>query len=769
MMKFCFMPIFAAALTAAAVPGVTLSALAGGSEFVKPLIGTGDHGHVFPGATVPFGMVQLSPDTRDGSKDDAYQDGSAGYLYTDTSIMGFSHNHLTGTGIGDLGNVLLMPTVGELKLVVGAQPGEGYRARFSHDQEEARPGYYRVFLPDYKINVELTASTHVGLHRYTFSDATNAHVILDLWHGLGRGNRLHPTDSMITIENDHTISGYRRSAGWGGDKIYYFVMEFSRPFDAAGLASKQEKVDGKEAHGPNLQAWFDYKTAAGEKILARVALSTVSVEGARANLKAEITTWDFDAVAAAARAQWDKVLGTAQVETSDENLKQTYYTALYHACLAPTILNDVDGQYRGPDTQVHQAKGFDYYSELSLWDTFRAEHPMLTLLQPQRVNDFVNTFLTHYRVFGQKTLPVWVESGKENWTMIANHSIPIIVDAYLKGFRQWDAAEALDDMISTVEGPTANGTRTLLPQYRDNGFVAVGRNAQAVSRTLEYAYDDICVARFARALGSNDVADRFARRATNWQNLFDPSTGLMRGKTRDGAWATPFDRNYLDTAAYTEANAWQYTFFVPHDVPGLIQRFGGDDPFVARLDEVFDTKETIPNFSEDVVGLIGMYAHGNEPCHHYAYLYNYAGQPWKTQSRIRQVANTLYNNTTGGLCGNDDCGQMSAWYVFTALGFYPVDPAGAGYVLGSPLMDKAVLTLDPKYYKGGTFTLIARNNSAKNMYIQSATLNGQPLTRTWITHEQIAAGGTLELQMGPTPNHAWGSAPADRPGNFTVK
>ena len=747
-------------------PGFASAAVA---DYAKPMIGTAEHGHVFPGATVPFGMVQLSPDTRDGSEDNSYQDGSAGYHYSDTSIMGFSHNHLTGTGIGDLGNVLLMPTTGELKLVVGRQPGQGYRARFSHDQEEARPGYYRVFLPDYNINVELTATTRVGMHRYTFPESTNSHIILDLWHGIGRRNRLHPTNSVITIENDHTVSGFRRSTGWGGDKIYYFVMEFSRPFDAAGLTSNNTNVDAKTAEGKNLQAHFDYKTKAGEKILARVALSTVSVEGARKNLQAEVTSWDFDAVAAAARAQWEQALGMAQVETSDENLKQTYYTALYHAYLAPTILSDVDGQVRGPDREVHQVKGFDYYSELSLWDTFRAEHPLLTLVQPNRVNDMVSTMLAHYTFFGQKTLPVWVESGKENWTMIGNHSIPVIVDAYLKGFRKWDASEALADMISTTEGSTVNGNRTLLPEYRANGYVAVGRNAQAVSRTLEYAYDDICVARLAKALGQNDVAERFAKRATNWQNVFDPSTLFMRGKTRDGAWVTPFDRNYLDTAAYTEANAWQYTFFVPHDVPGLIQKMGGDDKFVAKLDEVFESKETIPNFSEDVVGLIGMYAHGNEPCHHYPYLYNYAGQPWKTQARVRQICAALYNNSNAGLCGNDDCGQMSAWYVFTALGFYPVDPTGGTYIIGSPFMDKATITLDPKYFKGGKFTVIAKNNSARNMYIQSATLNGKPYSRSWITHDQIVAGGTLDLEMGPTPNHTWGTAPADRPGNAGSK
>jgi predicted alpha-1,2-mannosidase len=372
----------------------------------------------------------------------------------------------------------------------------------------------------------------------------------------------------------------------------------------------------------------------------------------------------------------------------------------------------------------------------------------------------VATMLAHYTFFGQKALPVWVESGKENWCMIGNHSIPVIVDAYLKGFRKWDAAEALADMVATTDG-----TRAQMPEYRTNGYIASRRGTEAVSKTIEYAYDDACIALFAKALGQDELAGRYAKRAENWQHVFDPSTGFFRGKTTEGAWVTPFNPNAIVTDSYTEANAWQ-SYFVPHDVPGLIQKLGGDDKFAARLDEVFDSKEAIVNFSEDVVGLIGMYAHGNEPCHHYAYLYNYAGQPWKTQARIRQVCRTLYNNTTAGMCGNDDCGQMSAWYVFSALGFYPADPCGGVYIIGSPLGSQAAITLDPKYYKGAKFTVVARDNSAQNMYIQSATLNDQPFTRTWLTHDQIVAGGTLVLQMGPMPNRSWGAAPADRPGNL---
>jgi predicted alpha-1,2-mannosidase len=747
----------AAALLAAA--GLARAAT---TDYAKPMIGTADHGHVFPGATVPFGMIQLSPDTRDGTTDDAYQDGSAGYHYSDKSILGFSHNHLTGTGIGDMGYVLLMPTVGEVKLVAGRQPGQGYRASFSHDQEEARPGYYRVFLPDYKVNVELTATTRVGMHRYTFPESAAAHVILDLRHGIGRAARggvAMPTDSQLTVENDHTITGYRRNAGWGGDKIFYFVLEFSRPFDAAGLSSDQQPVEGKEAKGRNLQAHFDFKTKADEKVLARVALSTVSVEGAKKNLAAEVTNWDFDAVAAAARAQWESALGSIQLQSTDKNFLETFYSAYYHVFLAPTTLNDVDGQVRGPDTQVHQVKG-DYYTELSLWDTFRAEHPLLTLIQPNRVDDFVGTFLAHYTFTNpnQRFLPVWVNGGKETGTMIGNHSIPIMVDAYLKGFRKWDAKEALADMIATVEGG-----RVQLPDYRNLGFVPSARNgAQGASKTQEYAYDDMCIARFAKALGQNDVAEKYAKRAENWKNVFDPATGFFRGKTQAGEWTANFNPNAIVTTAYTESNAWQ-AYFAPHDVPGLIEKMGGDEKFVARLDQVFDSKEQIVNFSEDVVGLIGMYAHGNEPCHHYAYMYAYAGHPEKTQSRIRQICSTLYNNTNSGMCGNDDCGQMSAWYVFSALGFYPADPCGGIYVIGTPLMDQATITLDPKFYKGGKFTVVAKDNSPKNMYIQSATLNGQPHTHSWITHDQIVSGGTLVLQMGQEPSK-WGSAATDRPG-----
>ncbi len=721
-------------------------------DYVNPLIGTAEHGHVYPGATVPFGMVQLSPDTRDNS-----WDGCSGYHYSDDRILGFSHNHLTGTGCADLGNVLLMPTVGKLKMTPGNRSDEGYQSRFSHADEVARPGYYSVILADYLVKAELTATAHAGLHRYTFPGTANAHIVVDLQHGVGN----NVTEAQLTIEDNHTASGYRRSDGWGGGKVYYFVMEFSRPFASAGAAQVDTDVSPKQSTGRETKGHFDFITQPGEQILVRVGLSTVSVEGARQNLHAEIKSWNFDAIAQAARQQWEQALGVFTVVTPDANLRQTFYTALYHTMLAPTLLSDVSGQFRGPDEKVYSTHGYNYYTELSLWDTFRAENPLLTLTQPGRVNDFVNTMLAHYQIFG--TLPVWPEGGKETWCMIGNHAIPVITEASLKGFRGFDATEALNAMIVSTDK-----NREQLDHYRNLGYIPRGSGGQTVSKVLEYSYDDACIARLAQALGKPDLAEKYAKRSHNWENVFDPSTGFMRGKNADGSWVTPFgkkEQNSINFDEYTEANAWQYNFHVLQDIPGLIAKLGGDPKFVARLDEMFDTTEPIPNLGSipDVTGVIGMYSHGNEPDQQSPYLYNYAGQPWKTQARVRQVANTLYTNTPGGICGNDDCGQTSAWYVFSALGFYPVDPASGVYLLGSPFLDEVTLKLNSQFAKGRTFTVVAKNNSPQNCYIQSATLNGQPFARSWITHQQITAGGKLVLTMGPTPDKNFGTAPADRP------
>jgi predicted alpha-1,2-mannosidase len=736
-------------------------------DYVNPIIGTAPSGHVYPGANVPFGLVQVSPDTRVKG-----WDGCSGYDYDDSRIYGFSFNHLTGTGAIDLGNVRLMPTVGELKLEPGDRSNEGYRARFSHDQEIAHPGYYSVLFPDNKIKVELTATTRVGMQRYKFPESSNAHVVLDLWEGVGNV----AAQAAITIENDHAISGYRKEDphAFLGSKVYYFYAEFSKPFKTVGINMDGKDIEKKQVVGRKIKAHFDYQTGAGDEVVVKVALSMVSVDGARKNMEAELPGWDFDSVAEAARNQWNRELGKIQVEARDTNQLQTFYTSLYHTMLAPIVLNDVDGQYFGPDGKVHQAKGFDYYTSLSVWDTFRAEQPLLTITEPHRVNDIVNTMLAQYRILGEQMFPLCAYSGKESFSMIGNPSIPVIVEAYNKGLRQWDPHEALDDMVGATTRIDEKHTGFKgYAEYQRLGWIPVdfsNRQQQCVSKVLEYAYQDACVARFAQIMGRDDIAKVYVNRSTNWHNVYDYTSGFMRGRYANGDWVTPFDPSRIDHQYYTEANAWQYTFAVPHNVPGLIKAMGGDDKFIAMLDEMFDPKLAIPNLFQDhdVTGLIGMYCQGNEPSHNFTYLFNYAGQPWRTQFRVRQIASTLYTNTPDGLCGNDDCGQTSAWYVFSSLGFYPVDPPTCVYVIGSPLVDKATIKLDSECYHGGTFTVIAKNNSPQNVYIQSATLNGQNLTRTWITHNEIVAGGKLELTMGPVPNRDWGAELEDRPSQALV-
>jgi len=746
------------AMVAFSVPAFSAGSTDSPADYVDPMIGTGGHGHTYPGAAVPFGFVQVSPDTPNKS-----WDGTSGYHYSDTALLGFSFNHLTGTGCPDLGNVLLRPVVGELALPAGEWPA----TRFSHEQEEARAGYYRVFLPEYRVNVELTATTRVGYQRYTFPSATAAHVVLDLLHGVGSVT----LDAALVIEDDRTVSGYRREVGTSclrrlGDEQYYFVAEFSRPFATAGLRVDGKHIEGKTVAGRDLKAHFDYQTEAGEQLVVRVALSTVSVENARKNLRAEARTWDFDAVAAEAKARWNQILGNVRIATPDSNLKKTFYTAMYHAHLCPIVFNDVDGRFRGPDGRVHRAEGFDYYTVLSIWDTFRAQQPLLTILQPHRVNDIVKTMLLHYKVYGKNMLPVLVYGGKEGCIMIGNHSLPVIAEAYTKGLRNWDANEALAAMIASTERSDADGIDSYFvgyEAYRRQGWIPSrpqakgGRSPQTVSRVLEYAYDDACLARFARCVGREDVAERYTQRASNWRNVFDSATGFMRGRNEDGSWVTPFDPTRLDFAYYTEANAWQYSFFVPHDVAGLIKATGGDEAFVGRLDDLFDPSRKLPNALNDVSGLVGMYAHGNEPCHNYAFLYHFAGQPWRSQARVRQIASTLYTTAVDGICGNEDCGQMSAWFVFAAMGFFPFDPATGNYLIGSPLVERATIQLDTKLYEGRTFTVEATNNSPDNIYIQSATLNGKILNRSWIRHREITDGGTLHLVMGPNPNTAWGA------------
>jgi predicted alpha-1,2-mannosidase len=741
-------------LAVSLVVGAFISSRGAPVDEVNPLVGTAGHGHMFPGATVPFGLVALSPDTRTSG-----WDGCSGYHYSDSSIMGFSHTHLAGTGCGDLGDVLVMPVVGAVSLDSGADKRPGYQSAFSHDQEKTSPGYYRVFLKDPRVLAELTATARVGFHRYTFPDSDQAHVVVDLVHGVNCAVR----QSDLKVESNTTLSGHRAVKGWANDREVYFVLEFSRPFKAFTLVQDDQPLSAgaTAATGVGVKGYADFTTTATQPLVVKVALSPTSVEEAKKNLAAEAPGWDFDAVHTAAVKQWNDALSVVDAESADPAVVRTFYTNLYGTMLAPTLFNDADGAYRGQDYQNHAAPGFEKYTEFSLWDTYRAENPLLTLTQPRRVNDFVANFLVDYQQLGQHALPVWPLWANETWCMIGYHSVPIIVDAYFKGLLHGDAQAIYAAMRDTAMSETEMAHRRGLDAYRQYGYIPMGAR-ESVSSTLEYAYDDWCIGQMAAALGKTEDAALFQKRSENYRNLYDPTTKFMRGRAADGSWRTPFVPN-LCSGDYTEADAWQYQFAVQQNVPGLIGLMGGDAAFIAQLDSLFDADPAIIHGVADISGLVGQYSQGDEQCHHVAYLYNYAGAPWKTQERVRQVMKTLYSDQPDGQCGNADCGEMCAWYVLSAMGFFEVNPATGVYTIGSPALDQVTLHLDAVLYHGTTFSLTAQNNSPENIYVQSASLNGQPLTRSWITHKEITDGGQLILVMGPKPNKDWGRAPLDRP------
>jgi predicted alpha-1,2-mannosidase len=718
-----------------------------------PMVGTDAHGHTYPGATVPFGFVQVSPDTRTEG-----WDACGGYYYPDPAIEGFSHLHISGTGCTDLGDVLVLPLTGELNHSGQYKPlnAERFKSDFSHDRELAQPGYYRVMLDRYGILAEMTATAHAAMHRYTFPASSQSHILIDLVHGIGN----HPTDAELTVEKNNLITGYRRVDGWAKGRMIYFAIETSKPFKKFGLEvdGKPLAANEKDARGKDLRGHLDFETSKGEQILLRVGLSPTSVDEAEKNLRTEMPSWDFDAVREAARNVWNENLSRIQIETSNPDIRQTFYSALYHTMLAPTLFNNADGTYRGTDKQDHPAN-FQYYSTFSLWDIFRAEAPLLTVTEPGRVNDFVQSMLAFYQESPDHALPMWPLASYETWCMIGYHSVPVIYDAYEKGFRGFDAELAYQAMRDT-----AMSGRNRQDEYQKLGYVPYvkGKDA-ATSRTLEFSYDDWCIAQMARALGKTNDYELFAQRAQNYKNVWDPTTRFFRSKSEDRTYLEPFDPREMvlgDDVAngyYTEANAWEYAFVVLQDVPGMIQLYGGDQPFIARLDELFDQDSYMTHWRVDATGLIGQYAHGNEPDEATPYLYALAGAQYKTAWIVREIQLTQYDNTPEGLDGSDDCGQISAWYVWSAIGLYPVNPASGVYVIGSPLVQKAVIQLDPKFYKGGTFTIIAHNCSKQYCYIQSAKLNGQPLNRPWITHDEMVNGGTLELEMGILPNKNWGT------------
>ncbi len=709
-----------------------------------PLVGTAAHGHTYPGATVPFGMVQLSPDTPIEG-----WDGCSGYHYTDSAIVGFSHTHLSGTGCGCLGDILLMPTVGEIQF-------GGYSSPFSHSSEHATPGRYSVFLDGPKVAVDLTATPRCGFHKYTFPATDSAHIILDLAHGVGNNS----VDTSITVENDTTVSGWRASDGWGGRRVAYFVMQFSKPFASVAMERDGTRLpaDARAGKGKGVKAAFNYTTAANDAILVKVGISGTGVEGARKNLAAEIPAWDFDAARSDAVAQWQKVFSAADVESFDPRIRTTFYANLYLSCLAPTLFNDVDGAYRGMDKTNHASPGFQNYTTFSLWDTYRAENPLMTILQPGRVDDIVKTLLAEYKENGQHTTPIWPLWGNETWCMIGYHSVSVIADAYLKGFNGFDAETAYKALRDTAM-QNRNGLKT----YKENGWVASKPHEEATSKTIEYSFDDWSLARMAESLGHKEDAEVFYKRAANYRNLFDGTTKFFRGRKANGTWRSPFVTNALVGDEYTEADAWQYAFGIQQDVPGMIALYGGDQAFMDKLDSLFTADSKIQTSIPDISGLIGQYSQGDEQCHHVAYLYDYAGAPYKTQAHLREVMAKEYDDTPSGQCGNADCGQMSAWYVFSAMGFYPMNPDSGVYAIGSPVVTKATLRLDPVKYQGHTFTVEAENNSPENIYIQSATLNGKPLNRAWITHKEVTGGGVLHFVMGAQPNKEWASAKEDRP------
>lgn len=746
-------------------------------DAVDPFIGTGGEGHTFPGATVPFGMVQLSPDTRIQPRKDAYG-WAAGYRHSDDTIVGFSHTHFSGTGHSDLGDVLLMPVSGEAKLERGdsAKPGSGYTSRFSHDSEQAKPGYYAVTLSDYGVRAELTATPRVGVHRYAFPKEKPAHVLVDLRTSMYD----YPGKvqwSRIRLRPDGTITGFRETRGWAPGRQLYFALRFSRPLTGHEFHDTEQDVPYKgfpppgekdpaqraQIEGRQLVARFDFGDTGATPVLAKLAISPVSEEGAIANLDAEVPQWDFDGVRAAAQRAWADALGAVYAE-GDESQRKRFYTALYHTLQAPSLFMDIDGRYRGPDNAVHQAKGFTNYSTFSLWDTYRALHPLLTLVQPEKRNaDFVNSLLAHRRHSPYGILPVWSFHGLETWCMVGYHAVPVIADAYMKGIRGFDSSEALDAMVASASYGPYDGIR----QYMELGYVPIDEEGEAASKTLEYAFDDWTISRMAQAMGRKDVAAQFGKRAANWKHAFDPQTGFMRARKRDGSFRTPFDPDASGYGTdYTEGNAWQYSWYVPQDVAGLAAAHGGTDKLLARLDAVFDAKVDPKVFAhmEDITGLIGWYAHGNEPSHHVAYLYAYAGQPWRTQARLKQVMDTQYKPTPDGLAGNDDLGQMSAWYVFTALGFYPVAPGSNEYILGRPFLPRATLNLP----NGKRFTVVADNLDDAHPYVGRVTLDGKPLPRAFLRHAEVMAGGELRFTMQAEPNRDWPSAGAEQPYSMSA-
>lgn len=713
------------------------------TQYVDPYIGTGDHGHVFLGANVPFGLVQLGPTNITGG-----WDWCSGYHISDSTIWGFTHMHLSGTGIGDLLDVAFMPVVGDVKLGKGeiSDPNSGMYSLFDRKTETAKAGYYAVHLDRYNVDVELTATKRVGFHKYVFPQSDNAQIVIDLKSAL---NWDAPVDTYLVYENDSTVSGYRFSKGWANDQRVFFTASFSKPMKKFLLSEGDEVKEGTElkAEGVFGQALFDTKDK--EEIFVKVALSPVSIENAKLNMQTELPGWNFEQTIANADKAWNEELNKVVIATDDNAVKRNFYTALYHTMIAPSEFCDVNNDYRGSDAQMHKQGAFKNYTTFSLWDTYRAAHPLMSIIHPEKMSDIVNTMLTIYQQQGK--LPVWHLMGCETDCMVGNPGISVVADAILKGYTGFDKELAFEAMKKSAMLDERG-----LKYMKEYGYIPYDKGeSEGLSKAMEYAIADWSIAQVAQSMGKTEDYEYFLKRSKAYTHYFDKSTGFMRGLSSDGKFRTPFNpfESVHRDNDYTEGNAWQYTWLVPHDVKGLVDLFGSKEAFVQKLDSLFVVEGSLgEHASPDISGLIGQYAHGNEPSHHVLYLYPYVGQPWKTADKVRQVMKELYFDKPAGLSGNEDVGQMSAWYVLSALGFYQVEPAGGKYVFGSPIVDEAII----KVKDGKEFKIVAKNNSPVNKYIQSVTLNNKDYNEFYIDFKDIEAGGILEFEMGDKPSQTWG-------------
>ena len=719
------------------------------ARYVDPYIGTGDHGHVFLGAHVPFGAVQVGPNNYVKG-----WDWCSGYHYSDSILTGFSQLHLNGTGIGDLGDILVMPYTGKMQTSPGTEkaPLSGWATKYTHQDETVKPGYFAVNLKQYLINAEMTATERVAFHKYTFPQSSEAHIGINLAMGIGWDK---PVKTFIKKVDASTYTGYRFSTGWSKDQRLYFAIKLSRAADATLLFDGMKAKEGTSLEGDSAMAVLNFRTDEGEVIMMKIGISPVSEENALANITAEVPGWNFKQTADNAYAKWNRELGRVSVETKDIHQLRTFYTALYHTFTSPILFNDHNGDYRGTDKKVYKNPGFNNYTVFSLWDTYRACQPLYTLIQPDRVSDMVKSLLAIYQQQGK--LPIWPLMGSETDCMVGYPAVPVVADAYFKGFKGIDPQLALEAMKASSMRDDYG-----MSYIKAKGYIPADKEKESVSKALEYALSDWAIAQLAQKLGKQNDYEYYAKRAKAYTQYFDPKSGFMRPKLDNGSFREPLDpfKSIHEWGDYTEGNAWQYTWLVPQDVEGLISLFGGEKPFVQKLDSLFIVQGDMgAEASPDISGLIGQYAHGNEPSHHITYLYAFAGHQWKTAEKVNYILNNEYHDQPAGLSGNEDCGQMSAWYILSSLGFYQVNPASGCFVFGSPLFDKASFTLPA----GKRFTLSVNKTGITNIYIQSVRLNGKPYSRSFITYKEIMTGGKLEFVMGDTPNKDFGAKLQDRP------